>query len=551
MKATNKKPAYIFATSWEVCNKVGGIYTVLSTQARTLQQDYKDRIFYIGPDLWKGKENPDFIEDSRLLQEWNEQAAADGIAVRTGRWNVPGTPIVFLVGFTALFEKKNDVYGAMWRDFGVDSLKAYGDYDEACMFSLAAGKLTECIYKHFLQKKDAAVVYQAHEWMSGCGMLYIKKHCPRIGCVFTTHATSIGRSITTNNKPLYDYFKGYNGDQMAGELHMEAKHSIEKQAALHADCLTTVSHATDLECKQFFGKASDVILPNGFEEQFVPKAQMYARKRDEARRKTIDVANCLMGTQLDAEKTFIFSTSGRNDFRCKGFDILIDAFARMQQRDLKQDVLAVIAVPCWKKEARRDLLDRLNGKDKSREPLPDAFITHELYNMADDRIVNTIRAYGIRTDKDCRFHVMFVPSYLDGKDGIFNLNYYDWLIGCDYCLYPSYYEPWGYTCLESIAFGIPCLTTCLSGFGQWVNETLGHKSRLEDGVDVVDRTDSSYEETAQVIADSMSKYMELSLQQRKAIGQKAKAIARKALWKNFIQHYYEAYAVALRNASKI
>ncbi len=550
MKSTDKKPAYIFATSWEVCNKVGGIYTVLSTQARMLQHDCKDRIFYIGPDLWKGKENPDFAEDAQLLKEWNEQAAAEGISVRTGRWNVPGSPIVFLVDYSALFEKKNDVYGAMWNDYRVDSLKAYGDYDEACMFSLAAGKLAECIYRHFLQDDKGGVVYQAHEWMSGCGMLYIKKHCPEIGCVFTTHATSIGRSITTNDKPLYDYFKGYNGDQMAGELHMEAKHSIEKQAALHADCLTTVSHATDLECKQFFGKASDVILPNGFEEKFVPKGRLYTSRRKVARDTIINVANCLMGTQMEAEKTFIFSTSGRNDFRCKGFDVLIDAFARMQRYGLQQEALAVIAVPCWKKEARHDLLDRLNGNDRSRTPLPDAFITHELYNMGDDRIVNTLRAYGIRTDKDCRFHVMFVPSYLDGNDGILNLNYYDWLIGCDYCLYPSYYEPWGYTCLESIAFGIPCLTTCLSGFGQWANETVGHTSRLEDGVAVIDRTDSSYEDTARAIACSMDNFMKLTPAQRKAAGEKAKALAAKASWKHFIKHYYEAYETALRNASQ-
>ena len=547
MKSRTKKPAYIFATSWEVCNKVGGIYTVLSTQARTLQQEFTDHIFYIGPDLWAGKEHPDFIEDPLLLKDWCTQAKADGLSLRAGRWNIPGKPIVFLVGYASLFERKNEIYGAMWNDFGVDSLQAYGDYDESCMFSLATGKLVESIYKHFIQNEN--VIFQAHEWMSGCGMLYIKKHCPKIGCVFTTHATSIGRSITTNNKPLYDYFKGYDGDQMAGELHMEAKHSIEKQAALHADCLTTVSNATDLECRQFFGRQSDVILMNGFEEEFVPKGKLFAQKRKAARDIIINVANRLMGTQMEADHTLIISTSGRNDFRCKGYDVLIDAFAKMQQTELSQDTLAIIAVPCWKKGPRKDLQDRLTGKDTGNAPLQDAFITHDLYNMNDDRIVATLRGYGIRTDKACRFHVMFVPSYLDGNDGIFNLSYYDWLIGNDYCLYPSYYEPWGYTCLESIAFGIPCLTTNLSGFGQWVNSLVGHESRLEDGVAVVRRTDSSYEETAGAIADSIREYMNSTAQQRKEMGKKAKGISRKALWKDFIKNYYKAYETALRNTS--
>ena len=539
----------IFETSWEVCNKVGGIYTVLSTQARTLQHDYKDHIYYIGPDIWKNKEktNSSFEEDTMLLKDWREKANEEGIPTRVGRWNVPGQPIVFLVDYSVFMKVKNEVYARMWSDFGVDSLKAYGDYDESCMFSLAAAKFVECVFTHFMAPTDN-VVYQAHEWMSGCGLLYIQKHCPAIGTVFTTHATSIGRSITTNEKPLYDYFKGYDGDQMAQELHMEAKHSIEKQAALHADCLTTVSEATDKECEQFFGRKSDVILMNGFEDDFVPKGLLFKKKRDKAREIILNVANKLLGTQMNSEHTVILSSSGRNDFRCKGFDVLIDAFAKIQKQELKQDVLALIVVPCWTKEARQDLQKRLVSKNVNKTPLEAPFITHWLYNMDSDRIIATMRNCGVSANGNCRFHVIVCPTYLDGKDGIFNLNYYDWLIGNDFCLYPSYYEPWGYTCLESISFGIPCLTTDLSGFGQWVNKQLGHEGQLQDGVAVIHRSDSNYEAAAQSIVATIHKFISLNKDQRNAINRNAVKIAHKALWKDFIKNYYVAYDVALSKA---
>ncbi|MBQ8099532.1 MAG: glycogen/starch synthase [Bacteroidaceae bacterium] len=539
-------PDYIFQISWEVCHKVGGIYTVLSTAAQTLQRQHPDHTLYIGPDLWKGSDHPLFKEDSALAATWNEVTTALPFGVRAGRWQIPGEPICFLVDFAPLMERRNDVYAAMWRDFGVDSLQAYGDYHEACMFSLAAAMLAEAIVGS-PRGEGKQFVFQAHEWMSGCGLLYVRKHCPEVGTIFTTHATSIGRSITTNDKPLYDYFEGYQGDQMARELHMEAKHSIEKQAALHAHCMTTVSEATDRECAQFLGRRSDIILMNGFEEAFVPKDTDFRKKRRLAREIMVSMANALMGTQLKERKTLIVSTSGRNDFRCKGFDVLLSGLSRLENEGmLSQDVLAVIAVPCWKKGVREDLKHRMEeGIEPYYSPLPHPYITHELHNLDEDRIVATMRACHLTNDGKSRLHVMLIPSYLDRADGLLNLDYYDWLTGSDLCLYPSYYEPWGYTCLESIAFGIPCLTTQLSGFGQWVNQSVGHPSTLADGVAVVERTDSSYEQTAQAIAQTIRDFMTLSSEEKRKIRRKAKRLSKQALWKHFIKNYYTAFALSL------
>ena len=225
-------PDYIFESSWEVCNKVGGIYTVLSTRANTLQAKFHDRLFFIGPDFWQGKENPLFIESDNLCAAWRKHAAEqDNLSVRVGRWNIPGNPIVILVDFQPFFALKNDIYTEMWNRYQVDSLHAYGDYDEASMFSYAAGKVVESFYRYNLTETDK-VIYQAHEWMTGMGALYLQTAVPEIATIFTTHATSIGRSIAGNNKPLYDYLFAYNGDQMAEELNMQSKHSIEKQTAI-------------------------------------------------------------------------------------------------------------------------------------------------------------------------------------------------------------------------------------------------------------------------------------------------------------------------------
>ena len=239
-------PDYIFESSWEVCNKVGGIYTVLSTRAKTLQDRMKDRIIFIGPDIWKGsqqvedstlglKDSPYFKEDKALFAEWQWEAKRNGLNIRVGRWTIPGEPIAILVDFNPFFEKKNEIYGWLWEHYQVDSLHAYGDYDEASMFSYAAALVVESFYNYCLNPQQK-VVYHANEWMCGLGALYINNKLPQIGTVFTTHATSIGRSIAGNQKPLYDYLFAYNGDQMAGELNMESKHSIEKQTAKYVDC---------------------------------------------------------------------------------------------------------------------------------------------------------------------------------------------------------------------------------------------------------------------------------------------------------------------------
>ena len=543
-------PDYIFESSWEVCNKVGGIYTVLSTRAKTIQETLKDKIIFIGPDFWKETESPYFEEQKSLFADWQWEAKEQGLKVRVGRWTIPGNPIAILVDFNPFFEKKNEIYTWLWENYQVDSLHAYGDYDEASMFSYAAACVVESFYLYYLDETKK-VVYHANEWMCGLGALYINSHLPQIGTIFTTHATSIGRSIAGNQKPLYDYLFAYNGDQMAVELNMQSKHSIEKQTAHHVDCFTTVSDITARECLELLDKPVDVVLPNGFDNSFVPKAQAFG-KRKQARRKMLEVANALLGEKLD-DDTLIVSTSGRYEFRNKGIDVFVEAMNRLlRNRDLKKKVLAFIVVPGWVGEPRQDLKERLAKRQQSTadSPLEVPQVTHWLHNMGHDNVLNMMKFYDMHNRHEDNVKVVFLPCYLDGKDGILNLTYYDVVLGNDLCIYPSYYEPWGYTPLEAVAFKVPCITTDLAGFGLWVNKTLGHEGEIEDGVKVIHRTDYNYSEVADVIKDTVAYYSGLTAKEVDACRKNAEKLSKKALWSEFIKYYYEAYDIALRRAEQ-
>lgn len=538
-------PDYIFESSWEVCNKVGGIYTVLSTSAKTLKEKLQDQLIFIGPDCWRDKVNPYFSRDNALYADWQKQAAEDGLKVKVGRWNIPGEPVAILVDFTPYYAIKNEIYSKLWENFQVDSLHAYGDYDEASMFSYAAALVVESFYKHVVGE-DKKVIYHGNEWMTGLGLLYIKKHLPQIATIFTTHATSIGRSIAGNNKPLYDYLFAYNGDQMAEELNMQSKHSIEKQTAWNVDCFTTVSEITANECKELLDKPVDFVLPNGFDNSFVPKGAVFTKKRKEARKRLLDVANALMGTDLD-DDTLIVSTSGRYEFRNKGVDVYIEAMNRLLRDDkLKKNVLAFIDVPGWVGEPRADLRERLDSGKKYDTPLEVPAVTHWLKNMSHDNVLGMLKYLDMQNRKDDKVKLIFLPCYLTGDDGIVNKTYYDVVLGNDLCIYPSYYEPWGYTPLEAVAFKVPCITTDLAGFGLWANSEKGGYCEISDGVKVIRRTDYNYSEVADAIKDTVAEYSNFNAAEVKKSRANADKLSKKALWSNFIEYYYKAYDFALR-----
>ena len=549
MDNTTTTPEYLFESSWEVCNKVGGIYTVLSTKAHTLQQSFKDKLIFIGPDVWTDTNAPDFIEDDVLFADWKTYTkTTENLKVKVGRWNVPGTPPVILVDFKPFFKEKDSFFFSMWESFRVDSIHAYGDYDESCIFAYAVGKVIESFY-HFYKLENKKVAALFNEWMLGMGALYIKKQLPAVATLFTTHATSIGRSIAGNNKALYAYMDGYNGDQMAGELNMEAKHSLEKQTALHVDCFTTVSDITARECKQLLDKAPDIVTPNGFEPNFVPSDKEYDKKRMAARRDLLNVAEKLLGCPISPD-AFLVSTSGRYEYRNKGIDVFIEAMNRVRTSGrLQREVVAFIMVPAWVRDARADLKEVIDKNIRTTSPMQMPFVTHWLNQMEQDKVLNYISHAGFTNSATDKLKIIFVPCYLDGRDGILNKPYYDLLIGMDATVYPSYYEPWGYTPLESIAFGIPTITTDLAGFGLWAKKHVTGNN-ISEGVAVVNRDDFNYCEVADAITSSILALAGKDKMETAEIRKRSFCLAAKAEWSKFIVYYEEAFRIALEHASK-
>ena len=497
------QPEYIFETSWEVCNRVGGIYAVLSTRAASMQKEHKDKVIFFGPDFGEHS-NLTFKESKTLLKGWRPQG------VRVGRWQVPGKPIAVLLKWDEVWEHKNEIYGHAWEKYGVQSHAAYGDYDESNMFAYAVGQLAESLYNHLGQP---STVMHCNEWQTAFTILYLKEHCPKIGTLFTTHATGIGRSIAGNYKPLYDYFEGYNGDQMAAELNMVSKHSVEKTAAHQADCFTTVSEITARECKQLLDKPVDIVTPNGFEQGFVPKGEAFDAARKTARKALIQHAKNL---GFDVKSTdLLIGTAGRYEWKNKGIDVFLDAMKQLGNEA---------------KGADQSSPSSRKGSGVGRQVL--AFVMIPYLDQPHFSVGNV--------------HVIFVPTYLNGNDGVLNLPYYDLLIGLDLTVFPSYYEPWGYTPLESMAFHVPTITTSLSGYGAWCEEQAC--TTIDKGVAVIARNDSNYHEVVNGIVETINTYLAMKPKQIAATRDAAVELALKAEWQHFFCHYRKAYEIALEKS---
>lgn len=533
-------PDYLFEVSWEVCNKIGGIHTVISTKALTLTNRLNNNYILIGPDVWREEgKNPEFEEDKRLFKSWRDKAAEEGLRIRVGHWKIEGNPIAIIVDSSPFFVQKDQIFSNFWEAFKLDSLSGQWDYVEPTLFGYAAAKVIESFTRFNLSVRDKAVA-QFHEWMTGTGVLYLKQNAPQIATVFTTHATVVGRSIAGNHQPLYSKFDSYNGDAKAVEFNVIAKQSIEKISASNADCFTTVSEITSRECKQLLGKEVDVITPNGFEDSFVPKDEVFDNERKAARSKFIEVAEALLGYKLSSD-VMLVANSGRYEFKNKGIDLFVDALGELNRQQASREILAFILIPANHYGPRKDLLARLNY-DEGAISGDHRILTHNLHDVDKDPILKRIYDNNITNEQNSNVKVIFVPSYLNGDDGIFNMPYYKLLIGLDLTVFPSYYEPWGYTPLESVAFHVPTITTDLAGFGLWVKQSFPEP---QNSVYVIHRTDSNESEVVKDIVTAILSNSQLGTNETERSRSRANDISHIALWRNLIKYYYQSYHVAL------
>ena len=530
---------FISEVSWEVANKVGGIYTVLSSRAGEMMRRHgAGQVLFVGPRLRPVEEMVDFRAET-FCSSLPSHISLLGVElpITQGYWLTPGGEAqTILVDYKPLATVRDQLYYLMWERYGIQSELGYGDYDDSCLFAVAAAATLLAVTPQLASPGSQPIAIY-NEWITGMGLLYHHLEQPDLRSLFITHATTVGRSICSNGKDLYRYFSGYHGDQMASELHVEAKHALEKAAAHTATIFATVSEVTALECTQLLER-TPIVLPNGFDSLATSQNQSVARQR------LLDVASRLYGKTFATERTTLVATSGRYEYRNKGIDLIVASLESLlqQQAKLSSDLILYFFIPAWVAEPRADLAYLLSNTDpeSDKTPLQYPYLTHWLHNLREDTLAGRLGALLERGATAQRIYPIFVPTYLDGHDGILDLPYYDLLSALDLTLFPSYYEPWGYTPLESIAYGVPTVTTDLSGFGQAILDLYGERAMqtLAHGVQVIPRRDYDDAFVTKALATILT---EASCGLPTAYHEQARETASHALWRLYYDHYMLAY----------
>ncbi len=532
---------WLFEVSWEVCNKVGGIHTVISSKAAEAMKTFGGRYVAMGPLLDR---NPGFSQCDPPEEFVPTLDRLEGMNIPTavGRWDIPGSPWVILVGFQNAIPDHDKLLFQLWNDFGVDSMAGAWDYIEPVLFSTAAAMVIKEISDDV--EAIADVFGHFHEWMSGAGVLYLKKHAPGVATLLTTHATMLGRAMSGSGVDIYDQLEEIEPSQEAKNFGVTAKHSMESVSAREADCFTTVSNITRKEATNLLGTNPAVVTVNGFNLEGFAEPEEVEKTRKRVRPQLIKLASRFLERELKPSKTLLVATSGRYEFHNKGIDLLLDSLSNIDQQlaGSGEDVTIVnfLLVSCgyagFSEEARRRLKSERAAIEKYA-----GISTHHLGDPDHDPIVARCREKQLMNTQGNKCCVIFIPVYLDGNDGILNLEYYDALAGMDLTVFPSFYEPWGYTPMESAAFAVPTVTADRAGFGQWVMEKYpeGHP-----GVHVLNRLDDDYDAALIKLTRFLEEFVRWSKEERTHRAFEVRKLAEETTWKNFYLRYVEAYEMA-------
>ncbi|MBI4146957.1 hypothetical protein HY489_06510 [Candidatus Woesearchaeota archaeon] len=582
--------------SWEVCNKVGGIFTVVQSKILPMQQFYGENYLLVGP--YFPKKVFGIFDEHVPPDECKgvfDALRKDGIEVHCGTWLTQGNPRVMLIDFSKFSAQKNDVKRKLWEWYQVDSLfTEFFDFDEPVIWSYAVGRLIEELSKVY---KGKAIVAQFHEWLAGAGLLYLRKQNVKVGTVFTTHATTLGRSLAMQERDIYDELKRIKPDEEARRLGSSvlAKHMVEKQSARQAHVFTTVSEITGLEAEHFLGRKPDVLLFNGLNIAKFPTFEEASVKHKllKNRIKQFLMVYFFPYYYFDIDNVLIYFLAGRYEFHDKGVDVFIEGLSRLNEQLKKEKcektIVAFFWIPGAVKSIRQELLESkaffrdvqesvndahedihsrllyllVTGQDLSkdgllsedfmqelkpklrrlkREGLP-PLSTHELDNEQSDAILNGFKKAGLLNRKDDPVKVIFYPIYLSGADGLLDTSYYESMQGAHLGVFPSYYEPWGYTPLEAAALGVSSVTTDLAGFGRYLCQEC--KQGKYPGVFVIPRLGKSREDVVGALTDAMSRFVHFSTKERVENKVVAQQLAATADWKSFVTRYIEAHNLAV------
>ncbi len=591
MKKEKPKSDYLFEVSYEICNKVGGIYRVLESKSANMVEKYGEGYYLVGP-YYMDKCKGEFKEESpkKELKKVFDKLAKEGIKCHYGRWMVKGKPKTILVDFQDYFSETNIIKKELWEGYGIDSLSAGHTFDEPIVWSWATGRLVSEMRKALLKKDEKAVAH-FHEWLSGAGLLYLDKNNEEIGTVFTTHATSLGRSLAYNGVNFYTGFDKINPTDKAYENNVHSKHQMEKKATEKADVFTTVSEITGMETKNFLGRDPDIVLPNGLNlDKFLTFEEIVIKHRLQRKRlREFVISFFFPYYKFNIDKTLFYFIIGRNEYKAKGVDVFIKGLSelnrKMKEEGSEKTIIAFFWIPTGVRSVKRELIENREYFQDIKESLSGAMPEVEeniLYNLfydeemstekiisenylfelekkllrlnraeetppiathdlADDndRILNSLKNHQLLNKKEDKVKVVYYPIYLTGHDGLSNLNYQEALEACHLGVFPSFYEPWGYTPLEAAALGVASVTTDLAGFGRY-RQTLTEKEGKE-GVYVLERYEKSDKKIVADLADYMYRFSLFGRKERVDNKIEARKIASKADWSDFVENYIQAH----------
>lgn len=590
------KADLLLEISWETCNKVGGINTVLATKAAQMVARYHDGYVLVGPYFEQNSRYQlEKITPPPRLEKIFGNLKAQGIICHFGRWLIDGEPQVILIDFSALWPNVNRYKKELWDDYQIDSLESGFDFDEPAVWGYAVARMVEQMRSEFSEK---SVVIHCHEWLAGTALLFAKKFCQNIASVFTTHATTLGRSLAFAGRDLYNDIERIDSLKEAYNYRIQAKHLLEAAAAREASVFTTVSEITGVECRYFLQRMPDLFLPNGldaagylsFEEAAIKHRIQRGRIRE------FVFYNFFPHYVFDLKNTIFYFMLARYEYRAKGIDLFIKALGEVNRR-LKKDnssktIVSFLWIPTRTKgidaqvsenrshyfdikefveensgdlvetfmyslfagknvcdadvfdeEPRRELSRRL--KKMRRSGLP-PICTHEL-EYRDDMILKGLSAAGLENKKEDRVKVIFYPAYLTGTDKLLNLNLREAIQGCHLGVFPSYYEPWGYTPLEAAAEGVPAVTGDLSGLGRFIKQNLPIDT-AHPGIFIVENDGKSEQDAANQLSDILYDYAVMSRQDRVENKINARKMVNSFDWKNLVENYVAAHNLALKNS---
>lgn len=534
----------LFEVSWEVANMVGGIHTAIASKVPAMLEQYGERYIAIGPDMHRNFEGPAPFEEEVWDPGLKESLGELPIAVRMGRWKVPGNPRCLLVNYGALHTKKDEILYGYWEKYRLNSLFGSWDYYDPLLFAHGVGMVIERYYAQFLQPQRARVVVQCHEWMAATTVLYLEQRLPEVGSLFITHATSLGRALSANNRLSELSNQQIDPDQLARDLHIVAKHSMECVAARAADSFATISEISALECERFLQKKPDFVLHHGLSDDYPEAALRTPKAVAQARTRLLEIASITTGDSYDPDKTLILASASRYEFVNKGIDVYLESLAMLDKQLRDNPGKRIVAFGVFPEVHAGPKRELWTARDPSVLP---QIVTHDLRQEASDPVLVTLREHGITNAPGSPVHMIFIPTYLNGQDPAIRDNYASLLVGADLGIWPSLYEPWGYAPLEAVGLGVPAVTSNTGGFGRWVS-SLGPWQ--ETGVCALDRRDRSSKAAASQLSEVVLELMKATNEGRAKLRDAARKTATRLHWKNLAQSHFEAHSDAARKGSE-